>query len=359
MKQRNSTELKRKMEGRWLRALGSLAPALTEAINKVGSNVPCPVSGGIDGFRLFPDANITGGGVKQSYRIFPEGIDMLMWVNNWSFTEVYDELEAWLGDKPISIGPVYTPKEKSAVDEESLRKWLNQMWLEALPLDDLKAYPARAYFARRRVKTAALAASEIRFHPCLKYKDKHGSTLGVYGAVLCLVRNNDGEPVSIHRTFITKCGLKIDLGHPNKAKKLTPSVKQRSRGRHIQLFKPMNGYLGLSEGLETALAVFEAKEFPVWPGISNTTLQGFVPPKGVHTIVNFVDKDRSKAGEISADILRSNLEPRGIRVIDLLPPTPVLDEDEKGVDWADQLIRDPSGFDLLDQILDFAQRKQA
>jgi len=359
MKKRNSTQLKQKMEGKWLRALGSLAPALSEAIDKVGTNVPCPVSGGIDGFRLFPDANITGGGVKQAYRIFPEGIDLLMWVNRWSFTETFDELEAWLGDKSVNVGPIYLPQDKPEVDEESLRKWLNQMWSGALPLDHLMAYPARAYFARRRVKTAAAMASEIRYHPGLKYKDKLGNTLGVYGAVLCLVRNNDGEPVSIHRTFITKCGLKINLGHPHKPKKLTPPVKKKTKGRHIQLFKPLNGYLGISEGLETALAVFEAKEFPVWPGISSTILQGFVPPKGVHTILNFVDKDRSKAGEVAANILRSNLEPMGIRVIDLLPPTPILDDDEKGVDWADQLIRDPSGFDVLDEILRSDQLKQA
>ncbi|MDV7397269.1 toprim domain-containing protein, partial [Arthrospira platensis SPKY1] len=69
------------------------------------------------------------------------------------------------------------------------------------------------------------------------------------------------------------------------------------------MFAPQNGYLGVSEGLETALAVYQAKQFPVWPGLSNTILQSFVPPKGVHTILNFVDKDRNKAGENAAEIL--------------------------------------------------------
>ncbi|MCG8613786.1 MAG: toprim domain-containing protein [Pseudomonadales bacterium] len=358
MKKRNSTEMKRRMEGRWLSAFSVLAPALDHAINNLGTNVPCPINGGTDGFRLFKDANDTGGGAKQSWRIIPEGIDMLMWVNDWSFPKVYDELEAWLGDKAVETGPIYIAKPKP-VNEEGLRKWLNRIWKEALPLEDLKAYPARAYFGYRWVKTAALSSHDVRFHPCLNYKDKKGNLLGKFGAVLTLVRNNEGEPVALHRTFITKGGLKVNLGKAHSAKTMTPSVKQRSKGRHIRLFEPQNGYLGISEGLETALAVFQVKEFPVWPGLSNTILQSFVPPKGVHTVLNFVDKDRNKAGENSAEILRTNLMSSGIRVFDLLPPTPILDTDEKGVDWADQLKRDPRGFDLIDQVLAFARLKHA
>ena len=358
MKKRNSTEMKRRMEGRWLNAFKALAPTLDQAIDHLGTNVPCPVEGGTDGFRLFKDANYTGGGVKQSWRIIPEGIDMLMWVNDWSFTKVYDELEAWLGDKPVDVGPKCLPKPKP-VDEEGLRKWLNRIWKESLPLPDMAAYPARAYFSYRWVKSASLSANDVRFHPCLNYKDKQGNVLGKYGVVLSLVRNNEGEPVAIHRIFITKGGLKVNLGKPHKPKKMTPSVNQRSKGRHIRLFAPKDGYLGVSEGLETALAVYEAKQFPVWPGLSNTILQSFVPPPGVHTILNFVDKDRNHAGENAAEILRANLAPKGIRVIDLLPPTPILDTDEKGVDWADQLKRDVSGFGLIDQVLTFSKLKQA
>jgi len=187
MKKRNSTDLKRRMEGRWLSAFAALAPSLDEAANNLGTNVPCPVEGGTDGFRLFNDANYTGGGVKQSWRIIPEGIDMLMWANDWSFPKVCDELEAWLGDKPVEAGPRYLPKPKpKAVDETGMRKWLNRIWKEALPLNELGAYPARAYFGYRWVKDAALASSNMRFHPSLNYKVKKGKKsvlLGKFGAV--------------------------------------------------------------------------------------------------------------------------------------------------------------------------------
>lgn len=359
MSKRNSTSLKHRMAGRWLSALGHLAPSLREAIDHLGDSVRCPREGWPDAFRLFKDANETGGGVRHSYRIFAEGIDLLMWVNDWSFPQAFDELEAWLGGKPVEVGPAYIPKPKAVVDETWLRGWLNKIWQESLPVDHLMAYPARAYFRNRRMSEAATAASDIRFHRCLSYKDKQGNLLGKFGAILALVRNNQGEPVQIHRTFITKGGLKVTLPNPNKAKKMTPPVNKDSKGRQIRLFPPMNGYLGISEGLETALAVQQARQFPVWPGLSNTILHSFLAPEGVHTVINFVDKDRSKAGEESALVIRKNLEAQGKRVIDLIPPTPILDEDAKGVDWADQLMRDPAGFQLLDDVLRFDQRIRA
>lgn len=360
MGKRNSTQLKSRMAGCWLSAFSALAPVLQQAIDKLGSNVPCPVDGGTDGFRLFRDANETGGGVKQSWRAIPEGIDMLMWVNNWSFTEAYDELESWLDGVPVqSRQVIYQQPKPKVVDESGLRNWLNKMWSEALPLHHHKAYPARAYFGYRRVSRAALASSDLRFHPSLNYKDSDGNVLGKYGAIVSLIRNNEGLPVAIHRTFISQGGHKVNLGSEHKPKKMTPSVNQRSKGRQIRLFEPEHGLLGVSEGLETALAVYQAKGFPVWPGLSNTMLQGFVPPKGVHTILNFVDKDRNKTGENTALILRANLEPKGIRVLNLLPPTPILDSDKKGVDWADQLERDRAGFDLIDQALAFIDLQSA
>lgn len=357
---RNSTELKRRMEGNWLNAFLNLAPELNAAVEKLGENVPCPKAGGIDGFRLFDDANYTGGGVKQAERVFPEGIGLLMWLNGWEFTKTYDELEAWLGGNRVEARPVTRPATRpKVVDETGMRRWLNKIWREAVPLADLMAYPAKAYFNRRWLRASALVASDLRFHPCLNYKNKQQETLGKYGAILALVRNNNGEPVSIHRTFITKSGLKADLDEQNKARKVTPPVNKQSKGRCIHLFQPEDGVLGVAEGLETALSVYCAKRFPVWPLLANTNKHTFVPPNGVHTVIDFVDKDRNKAGENSADVLTQKLNALGIRVITLLPPTPILNSDSKGVDWADQLKRDVAGFDILDSVLDFNKLKHA
>lgn len=356
MNKRNSTLMKQRMEGRWLQAFKVLAPALDRAIENLGKNVPCPIEGGKDGFRLFKNAPLTGGGVKQSSGVIPEGIAMLMWVNDWGFIKAFDELEAWLGDKPRQIIPVSRIVPKTS-EQDKLAGWLNTIWMESVPLTDVSAHTARAYFSRRWIKPAALAAEDIRFHPKLNYRDQDGVLKGRFAAIVCRVRNNLGEPVALHRTYLTPNGMKINMDTGSSAKKLTPVLNKGAAGMQIRLFPASNGCLGICEGLETALAVYQAKRFPVWCGISAAMLPAFVPPSGVHTVINFVDKDRSQAGETAATILKTRLANRGVRVINLLPPTPILSSDKKGVDWADQLKRDVSGFHLVDQF--FSGKKLA
>ncbi len=351
MGRRNSSALKAKMSGQWLSAFSVLAPSLNTAIEQLGMNVPCPVSGGVDGFRLFRDANETGGGVKQSYRVFPEGIDLLMWVNDWSFVTVFDELDAFIGGSQNHTPKFHVPtKPLPKLNENNLRSWLNKLWVESFSLTHKNAYPARNYFRSRWVYQAALNSTDVRYHKKLHYRDKTGREIGISPGIVSLVRNNDGEPVAIHRTFITKNGIKSDFGDNLSSKTMTPSVNKQSRGRKVELFEPKLGHLGISEGLETALAVYQAKEFPVWPCLSATMLQSFLPPKGVHTVVNFVDKDRNQAGEKSAMILSERLKSMGLKIVNLLPPTPLKDSDN-GVDWADQLIREPVGFNMIDKIM--------
>ena len=71
MEKRNSTALKRRMEGRWLSAFLALAPALETAVNKLGKNVPCPIDGGTDGFRLFRDAAFGPMGLHSITALLP------------------------------------------------------------------------------------------------------------------------------------------------------------------------------------------------------------------------------------------------------------------------------------------------
>jgi hypothetical protein len=73
-------------------------------------------------------------------------------------------------------------------------------------------------------------------------------------------------------------------------------------------------------------------------------LTSFIPPDGVNTVLIFADKDRNLAGEIAANTLTERLAEVGIKAITLMPPTPILESDTKGVDWADQLVRDRTGF---------------
>ncbi|KXS30453.1 MAG: P4 alpha zinc-binding domain protein, partial [Candidatus Gallionella acididurans] len=72
-------ELKQLASGRWESIVASLAPQLAQAIERLPHHVPCPVHGGVDGFRLFRDFDETGGGVCNTCGIQHDGHTLIMW----------------------------------------------------------------------------------------------------------------------------------------------------------------------------------------------------------------------------------------------------------------------------------------
>ena len=348
---RDSSQLKGRMSGHWLSAFSTLAPCLDHAVERLGRNVSCPVNGGTDGFRLFIDANDTGGGVKHSLGVFPQGIDLLMWVNDWNFVQTYDSLNDWLGGDSCSLSQpsrvLPSIPELSIEEVAKRRSWLNSIWSESLSLSSSEAEPAMRYFTSRCINFSAMSSRDIRFHPSLSYTNYDtGEYLGRFGAILSLLRNNNGQPVTLHRTYLDSDGFKLNLGNDLDCRKMCPPVDRKVPGRHIRMFEPVDGTIGICEGIETAMAIYEATSIPVWPCISASMMQSFSPPPGIKKVLNFIDKDRNNAAQNSAEKLRENFSRDDCQLIDLLPPTPILSSDSKGVDWADQLLRDVSGFQM-------------
>ncbi|MDD2272987.1 MAG: primase-helicase zinc-binding domain-containing protein [Desulfuromonadaceae bacterium] len=90
--------IKMQVSNRWLEILRDLAPALKEAIIKKGKHVPCPMHGGRDGFRLFNDADTTGGGVCNTCGFFSDGFSLLHAIHGWPFPETLRRVAQWLDD---------------------------------------------------------------------------------------------------------------------------------------------------------------------------------------------------------------------------------------------------------------------
>jgi putative DNA primase/helicase len=154
--------------------------------------------------------------------------------------------------------------------------------------------------------------------------------LGVFQAQSAIVRNHDGEAVSIHRTYLSDtCASKADVPMP---KKLTESWKDLN-GAAIRL-GPAQECLSIAEGIETALAVSSATGATCWAAISASILQNFVPPEGVKRVIIWADKDRSGAGEYSARVLKDQLWAMGIPTMIMLPKSDI-PEGEKSIDWLD------------------------
>ncbi|MGD9700389.1 DUF7146 domain-containing protein [Acinetobacter sp.] len=103
----DQNEVKAKAEGSWLIILSNLAPELNQAIERIGRHVPCPIKGGKDGFRLFKDANVTGGGISNKDGPFNNGFSLLQWVKGWDFPTTLNAVGDFLMCEKVELSTIY------------------------------------------------------------------------------------------------------------------------------------------------------------------------------------------------------------------------------------------------------------
>ena len=106
-------------------------------------------------------------------------------------------------------------------------------------------------------------------------------------------------------------------------------------GNAIQLGgQPVNGVLGVAEGMETAMSAIKCYGIPTWSAVSATILANFEPPEGVHTLIIWADRDRSLTGQKVAQILKDRMKEKNIDAHIMIPMRPIKG---KSVDWNDVL----------------------
>lgn len=372
--------VKQEARGRWLGILDSLAYGLSPAIQKVGRHVPCPVHGGKDGFRLYKNAAETGGGVCNTCGNWDDGIALLMWYNEWSFPETIKQVGGLLGLDPddvhhapakprASLQPVEeteADRKKREYKDRKVKEELNRVWGESLPLSAPEAEPVRLYFARRGLRIRyALESPILRFHPRMPYYVE-GKIQGEFPCMLALVFDAANHPVTIHRTWLTEEGFKAPVEKP---KKLMPYPSDRNfKGGGIplvdvaQYIDNCGTYtaMGVTEGIETALAVFEASggKLPVWPLISDRIMEKFQTPEVVDFLCVYGDQDVSEAGLNAARLLKERTIETGKEACGWLPPADLIPEGAKGVDWLDVLNREgPEAIPMPEGLVDEAKKE--
>jgi len=280
----------------------------------------------------------TGGGVCNTCGTFHDGFALLMWANGWTFPEALQAVANELGmtvDRVCKLRRVSSlrprPKER---DRESVIEALNRVWQQALDPTDRRAGPLRAYLANRGLSGVNLDGEVVRFHPELGYWERNEQNeprlVGRFPAMVALVTDADGRPVTVHRTYLALGGHKAPVPAP---KKLMGYPGDRLVGGAIRLISP-GPILGVAEGVETALAVHLRTGMPVWSAISAGLLARMEPPAETSLVVVWADRDRSGAGEVAAHSLRERLIKRGMPVAVHLPPASI-PADAKGIDWAD------------------------
>ncbi|MBN2700944.1 MAG: toprim domain-containing protein [Methylothermaceae bacterium] len=343
--QLESEDVRRQARGRWRHILGQLAPELEKALKRPGKHVPCPIHGGTDGFRLFRDVADTGGGICNSCGARPDGFALLQWLKGWSFPETLEAVAGVAGHaNPSRIPePAVRKPEKPVSDAEraKIAGRLRRIWKGSVPVTDPAAAPLRRYLRRRGLNPeAASGFKDLRFHPALPYFEA-GRIQGRYPAMLALMRDRNGYPVAVHRTYLTPSGRKAPVASPRKL--TTPIPGREITGGAVRL-GTSGLFLGIAEGIETALAVHQVTGMPVWPTLSRTFLARFDPPPGVETVMIWADRDRSGGGLQSAQRLRDRR--KGIKTYILAPAFPI-PKGRKGLDWLDVLNnKGAAGFPL-------------
>jgi phage/plasmid primase-like uncharacterized protein len=328
-------DIKVRAAGRWDHILSALAPQLLPALDHPGRHTTCPIHGGTSDFRVFRDVAETGGGICTC-GTWPDGFALLGACNDWRFPHILQEVAGFLlGPEPII--PVRTsPRENPArQDGDIIRANLKRFWNSAQKSGREMEEVLWLYFLRRGLRTSPSMLRDIRYHPQALYHGD-GANVSKFPAMLACVRDPDGNPVSIHRTFLTGDGHKAPVEFPKKLMQAAGCLK----GAAIRLASA-GKHLAVAEGIETSIAVMEMTGMPCWCVLNAGLMEHFVPPSGVEHLHIFADRDRPSkqhpAGhglEAARALAKRIRESGNIDVSVTLPPLPI-PEGQKGVDWLD------------------------
>jgi DNA primase len=222
---------------------------------------------------------------KGFYHCFGCGAhgDIFEWVQKTEHCNFKDAAKK-LGEH-FHVTPDYRPAPAAAPAPEAPPKnvdWLAGAWTQAKPSDNSLV---RDYLEARGIRTARLPSrvfSYLRFEPQVLHRES-GLKLP---AMLARISSVDGKMIGLHRTFLQNAGGAVGKAAVSPAKKMFGSFT----GGAVQLFAP-GSTLGIAEGIETALSVWQATGLPVWPALSIANLSTIKIPACVREIVLCIDND--------------------------------------------------------------------
>lgn len=325
----------------------SAYPGLDEAVSRSNNHggspqVPCPKTGdGRTKFRLFRDWPQSGGGYHNDVGALPGGIDVIAFVERCSKGQALDKIIDICGGDLSTVSREYVQAVKSTqpkgLNEDEKQKRvakLEKLFNNAIPAAHDVTGRVQAYLSSRGLKTDAKTLPfTLGYADELWWGDGQSKPVKLHG-LLGSMTDVNGNRITIHRTFLDSNGHKANVEQP---KKLMPPPSYIG-GCSIKIDEPITGnketYIGLCEGIETALAIREATGMPMWSCYSDSLLEMVKIPENVTTVIIFADKDRSGAGLEKAQALASRLRREG-KVVDIYEPQQDIPAGSKSIDWLD------------------------
>lgn len=283
-----SDKLKEQTKGRWRSILITMGVP-EEIVN--GEHQPCPFCGGVDRFRFtdhegqgFYFCNQCGNGT---------GFDLASKILNKTFAEVCKEIEKILGNglpPQTSWDSTRDTAEKNAV---------NKIWKDSVPIK--KGDPVCCYLMNRGLSNGT---TTLRFH--------NGVFDGFSGkripSMVAPITDAVDEMVGIHLTHLGQIKGRWEKSPLVKAQKKQRKLVKTISGGSIRLFKMDIENLGISEGIETALAVKEQTGVPCWSVMNATGMEKFqLPDPRPLMLTIYADNDLNFTGLRAAFVLANRL----------------------------------------------------
>jgi len=198
-------------------------------------------------------------------------------------------------------------------DKPAHRAFAERIWREAVPIGDTLA---KVYLEARGIRAVSRA---LRFHPRTPLGPK-GNTQ--YLPALIAAVTMDHGLVAIHRTFLNLVRpAVVPFDNPKRA------LGSLASGA-VRLFEPIDGRLGLAEGIESALAAKALTQIPCWASLGNERFGLVSIPESVRELHLFVDHDAG--GGLAEERARSAYACESRTIVTRRPRGP-------GKDWNDAL----------------------
>lgn len=313
--------------------LRDLAPGLSSVLSDAKWRGSCPNPGHKQtsgkAFRLFDDAESSGGGVCNTCGKFPDVVETLRFANGWDYKEVFEALRNNLGMGDGNAVAKVRLTEKPVVAKKSLgneeaRAALNRVRERLAGTDRERGNRiAINYFVSRGLDgdkalecfegSLRISESEDLFHETSKGKYEK---VGSFPALFILYVDALGMPATYHRIYLGKEGFgKANVVVAGEEVDVKRSMKpcRPMRGGFMELNKRFSGrVLGVTEGVETGLAVGTLLDVRV--RACSAGLKKYVDfGDDVEMVIDFADAD--KAGLADSKEIAKRCVESGIKYV--------------------------------------------
>jgi putative DNA primase/helicase len=226
---------------------------------------------------------------------------------------------------------------------EGVRQRLEQLdavWLGSHPVQPGDFVD---HYLRSRGITLDVFPRDLACHLGLEYWHKsepnqQSELIGKFPAMLAIIKDPQGVPVSLHRTYLKSDGsgklFDKNDGRPSK-KFMKFTHSGAGDGAAIRLFEP-GPLMLITEGIENALSAHLMTGYPAWAARDSGSLEKWQPPPQVKEVWIGADNDvplppflqHGGNGRAKAQKLADCLHFQGVKTLISMP-------DEPGSDWAD------------------------